>query len=68
MVAFTAWNHGLRKVGPHVGGQFVHLMPAFSTILAVIFLGERLMLFHVIGILLIFTGILCATFSARTQG
>ena len=66
VVAFTAWNHGLRKVGPHVGGQFVHLMPAFSTILAVIFLGERLMLFHVIGIVLIFAGILCATFRVNT--
>lgn len=62
VVAFTCWNYGLRKVGPHVGGQFVHLMPAFSTILAVIFLGERLLPFHAVGILLIFAGIFCATY------
>jgi drug/metabolite transporter (DMT)-like permease len=61
VVAFTTWNSGLRKVGPHLGGQFVHLMPAFSTILAVIFLGEQLHPFHLAGIALIFTGILCAT-------
>lgn len=67
VVAFTCWNYGLRKVGPHVGGQFVHLMPAFSTILAVIFLGERLMSFHVVGILLIFAGILCATYKVKAQ-
>jgi len=61
VIAFTTWNSGLRKVGAHLGGQFVHLMPAFSTILAVIFLGERLHLFHIVGIALIFVGILCAT-------
>jgi drug/metabolite transporter (DMT)-like permease len=61
VVAFTTWNSGLRQVGAHLGGQFVHLMPAFSTVLAVIFLGEHLHLFHVAGILLILIGILCAT-------
>lgn len=66
VVAFTAWNHGLREVGPHIGGQFVHLMPAFSTILAVAFLGERMQLFHVGGIALIFAGIVCATYKIRT--
>jgi drug/metabolite transporter (DMT)-like permease len=61
VVAFMAWTSGLRRVGAHLGGQFVHLMPAFSTILAVIFLGEQLHTFHVVGITLIFAGILCAT-------
>jgi drug/metabolite transporter (DMT)-like permease len=62
VVAFMAWTSGLRSIGAHVGGQFVHLMPAFSTILAVVFLGERLHTFHVVGITLVFAGILCATF------
>ena len=61
VVAVSTWNSGLRRVGAHVGGQFIHLMPAFSTILAVAFLGERLRLFHVVGITLIFIGIFCAT-------
>ena len=67
VVAFSAWNYGLSKVGPHIGGQFVHLMPAFSTILAFIFLGERLHLFHVAGIALIFSGILCATWKLQAR-
>lgn len=66
VVAFSSWNSGLRQVGPHLGGQFIHLMPAFSTMLAVLFLGERLRAFHVLGIVLIFAGILCATFRAKT--
>ena len=67
VVAFTCWNTGLRKVGPHLGGQFIHLMPAFSTILAVLFLGERLRTFHIVGIVMIFAGILCATFRAQAK-
>lgn len=67
VVAFSAWNSGLRKVGPHLGGQFIHLMPAFSTLLAVIFLDERLRAFHVAGIVFIFAGILCATFRTKAS-
>jgi drug/metabolite transporter (DMT)-like permease len=67
VVAMMTWNSGLRRVGAHLGGQFIHLMPAFSTILAVIFLGERLRSFHIAGITLIFAGILCATYRVQTQ-
>lgn len=66
VVAFMFWNSGLRAVGPHLGGQFVHLMPVFSTILAVIFLGERLHGFHFAGVSLVFTGILCATLRTKS--
>jgi len=61
VVAFAAWNYGIRKIGAQTGGQFIHLMPVFSTILAVLFLGERLQGFHLTGIALIVAGILCAT-------
>jgi drug/metabolite transporter (DMT)-like permease len=67
VVAFVAWNSGIRRVGAQVGGQFIHLMPAFSTILAVIFLHERLLLFHAVGIGLIIAGILCATLRQKSQ-
>ena len=68
VVAFMSWTSGLRSLGAQVGGQFVHLMPAFSTIMAVVFLGERLHLFHVLGITLIFAGILCATYRVGQTG
>ena len=66
VIAFMTWNSGLRSVGAPLGGQFVHLMPAFSTILAVVFLGERLQGFHIAGISLIFAGILCATYRVKS--
>jgi drug/metabolite transporter (DMT)-like permease len=61
VVAFIAWNSGIRSVGAQVGGQFIHLMPVFSTILAVLFLKEHLQGYHLFGILLIIIGILFAT-------
>jgi drug/metabolite transporter (DMT)-like permease len=67
VVAFSAWTSGLRRIGAQVGGQFIHLMPAFSTILAVVFLGESLRSFHLLGIVLIFAGILCATFRVQAS-
>ena len=46
-----------RQVGANVAGLFVHLMPVFGTILAWMFLGERLRAYHVVGIALILAGI-----------
>lgn len=58
IVAVSAWNKGLRVVGANRGGPFIHLMPVFSTILAVIFLNESLYGYHLQGIALVFFGIL----------
>jgi drug/metabolite transporter (DMT)-like permease len=56
-IAYIFWNRGVDQVGASVAGLFVHLMPVFGTILAWLFLGERLQIFHVAGIGLILTGI-----------
>ena len=56
-LAYIFWNEGIARIGASKGGQFMHLMPVFSTILAVIFLGEQVHLYHVAGIALIFAGI-----------
>jgi len=56
-IAYIFWNRGVAQVGASVAGLFVHLMPVFGTILAWVFLGERLQIFHVAGIALILTGI-----------
>jgi drug/metabolite transporter (DMT)-like permease len=45
------------EVGPNVAGIFIHLMPAFGSLLAWMFLGERIELFHLVGIALILAGI-----------
>jgi drug/metabolite transporter (DMT)-like permease len=57
VLAYIFWNRGVAEVGASVAGLFVHLMPAFGIVLAWLFLGERLEVYHVIGIALILTGI-----------
>lgn len=58
VVAFLFWNQGVKVVGASTAGQFIHLMPVFGTIMAVVFLGEQLFWFHVFGAMAIATGIL----------
>jgi drug/metabolite transporter (DMT)-like permease len=56
-LAYIVWNRGVEQVGASVAGLFVHLMPVFGTVLAWLFLDERLRAFHVAGIALILCGI-----------
>ena len=46
VLAYIFWNRGVEQVGASVAGLFVHLMPVFGTILAWLFLGERLHAYH----------------------
>lgn len=62
VLAFIFWNRAIRAIGANRAGPFVHLMPVFSTILAVIFLDETLAWHHGQGALLIFGGIVMTTF------
>lgn len=57
VVAFAAWNHGIARIGASRAGVFIHLMPPFAAVLAMLFLGERLALFHLPGIALVGLGV-----------
>lgn len=61
ILAYIFWNRAVTELGANRCGQFLHLMPAFGAVLAMIFLGERLYSFHGIGIALIAAGIYLAT-------
>lgn len=61
VVAYLFWNRGVAQVGPNKAALFVHLMPVFGAVLAVIFLGERLYAYHYAGAALIFAGIWLTT-------
>lgn len=66
VIAYFAWNKGVGEVGAIKAGPFLHLMPVFSAVLAMIFLGERLESFHVPGIALIVLGIALTTWKRKT--
>lgn len=61
VIAYFAWNKGVGEVGVIRAGPFLHLLPVFSALLAMIFLGERLEPFHIPGIALIILGIVLTT-------
>lgn len=61
ILAYAFWNHGVHRVGPARAAMFMYLTPVFASILAGVFLGERLGHFHIIGGLLILAGLFLAT-------
>ncbi len=60
-LALLFFNMAVDIVGPNRAGLCNHLVPVFATILAVLFLGERLALFHLVGIAFIAAGLYLAT-------
>jgi drug/metabolite transporter (DMT)-like permease len=52
------WSIAVSIIGVNRSAIFVNLIPVFGAILAIIFLNEKLHLFHIIGALMIFFGIL----------
>ncbi len=60
-LGYVFYNRGVAAVGPNRGALFIHLMPAFGTGLAALFLGERPGWFHFTGIAMIFAGIFLNT-------
>jgi len=66
-VGYVFWNRGVAEAGANVAGIFMHLMPIFGALLAWLFLGERIQLFHLVGIALILGGIVLTTRGRRAE-
>ncbi|PAU85701.1 EamA family transporter [Pseudomonas sp. WN033] len=65
LLAYWAWNNGVRVLGPATASLFSYLMPVFAALLGVLLLGEQLRWFHLLGGILTFLGLLLATWSGR---
>jgi len=65
VISILCWNRGVAQIGANRASVFTHLMPFFSALLAVIFLGEELEGFHFAGAFFIFLGIALAAGSQR---
>jgi drug/metabolite transporter (DMT)-like permease len=61
IASYFCYNRGVEMVGANRAGLFIHLMPVFGSIMAIIFLDERLRWFHLLGIALIASGIALTT-------
>ncbi len=64
ILAYLFWNRAVAEIGANRAGQFLHLMPIFGTLMAVLFLGELIHWFHLSGFVLIMGGIFISQKSA----
>lgn len=56
-LAYLFFNRGVEIIGPTRAGAFMHLVPLFTVVLAMIFLGEEPRLYHAAGLALILAGV-----------
>jgi drug/metabolite transporter (DMT)-like permease len=61
LLGYLFLNRGIELVGANRAAPFMHLVPVFGSVLAIVLLGERFELFHAIGYALVFAGITIAT-------
>jgi drug/metabolite transporter (DMT)-like permease len=68
ILAYLGWNRGVQIIGPNRTGLFICLVPVFASGLAILFLDERLHLYHVVGLALILCGFLLFNVPRRHAG
>jgi drug/metabolite transporter (DMT)-like permease len=64
VLAYLFYNRGVDLIGANRAGTFIHLMPLFGSIMAILFLGETFHVYHAVGIALILGGL---TLAARLR-
>jgi drug/metabolite transporter (DMT)-like permease len=60
-LAYLCFNRGVQLIGANRAAPFFHLIPVLGSAMAMVFLGERPQLFHVIGFALVLTGVFVAS-------
>jgi drug/metabolite transporter (DMT)-like permease len=61
ILAYLFYNRGVELIGANRAGLFIHLVPVFGSVMAMLLLGERLYWFHGAGFVLILSGIFLVT-------
>jgi drug/metabolite transporter (DMT)-like permease len=66
-LAYLFFNRGIALVGPNRAAPFLHLVPVFGSVMAILLLGEQLRLFHLVGYLLVLAGVVIASRAGNRQ-
>ena len=61
VLSYWLWNRSVASVGANRAGLFLHLIPVFTAVMAIGFLGEQPHVYHGLGIAMIFGGIYFVT-------
>lgn len=59
-LAYLFFNRGVELIGANRSAPFFHLIPVFGSALAIVFLGERLQMFPLVGYALVLAGVFIA--------
>ena len=60
-LAYLFFNRGISLIGPNRAAPFLHLVPLFGSVLAIVLLGEELKAFHLAGYALVIGGVIVAS-------
>jgi drug/metabolite transporter (DMT)-like permease len=60
-VAYLCFNRAVQLIGANRAAPFFHVVPAFGTVMSIVFLGEHPQPFHFIGFALVLTGVFVAS-------
>ena len=60
-LAYLFFNRGIALIGPNRAAPFLHLVPLFGSVMAIALLGEQPKLFHLVGYLLVLSGVVIAS-------
>jgi drug/metabolite transporter (DMT)-like permease len=60
-LAYLFFNRGVALIGPNRAAPFFHLVPVFGSAMAIVLLGEKLQLFHLVGYALVLAGVVIAS-------
>jgi drug/metabolite transporter (DMT)-like permease len=60
-LAYLCFDRGVQLIGANRAAPFFHVVPVFGSIMAIVFLGERPQLFHIVGFALVLTGVFVAS-------
>ncbi|HVV42640.1 MAG TPA: DMT family transporter [Nitrobacter sp.] len=63
-LAYLCYNRGVHLIGANRSAPFLHLVPVFGAVMAIVLLGEKLQSFHIVGFALVIVGVVVA---ARKQ-
>ncbi|GEL78122.1 DMT family transporter [Tenuibacillus multivorans] len=58
VIALILWNQAVSDLGPSLSSVFLNLLPVFTTIGAIIFLGEKVVFSQIFGGLLVIIGVI----------
>ena len=65
LASFFFWIKGISIIGSNRSGIFLHMMPIFSTLMAILIFKEKFMTYHFIGAMLIIVGIVLSSKGRR---